>query len=104
MSVFVAEFAVVAVPAPSEKSWMRSSRYIQLTDVDGHTFSATLGSNPYRQMSAGCRGAASCVSALIKRSDCRNKIYCDAKDLLREVAGRFYVVGVDFFEVSPRTR
>jgi hypothetical protein len=39
-----------------------------------------------------------------QRSDCRNKIYCDAKDLLREVAGRFDVVGVDFFEVSPRTR
>ena len=40
-------------------------------------------------------------SLLIRRSDCRNKIYHEAKELLREVATRFEVVGVDFVDVSP---
>jgi thiosulfate dehydrogenase [quinone] large subunit len=37
--------AIVTLPAPASGA-VASARYIQLTDVDGRTFSATLGSNP----------------------------------------------------------
>jgi thiosulfate dehydrogenase [quinone] large subunit len=37
--------ATVTLPAPASGT-IASARYIQLTDVDGRTFSATLGSNP----------------------------------------------------------
>ena len=37
--------ATVTLPVPASGT-TAGARYIQLTDVDGRTFSATLGSNP----------------------------------------------------------
>src|SRR5258705_5947078 len=48
--------ATVTLPVPASGT-IPGARYIQLTDVDGRTFSATLGSNPCRRMRPGCRGA-----------------------------------------------
>jgi thiosulfate dehydrogenase [quinone] large subunit len=37
--------ATVTLPVPASGT-IAGAKYIQLTDVDGRTFSATLGSNP----------------------------------------------------------